>query len=147
MARSLKELDTQPCRFMLKEMPARPIEMPNPEYNSATKQITQQSTTPGKIKVLKKIQRTDENGVAQFKTVQVEVKKGCGCGGKKQTVTIEERKIPDIIEVWVEENAPVQAVTTPSVPEKITVNEKQILCKLYGTVVQSYCLRCKTYQK
>jgi hypothetical protein len=140
---TIRELETQPCRFMLKLLPAKQTTIPNPEANTNI----QASETPGKRKVRKIIQRVDEQGNPLMKTITIEHKKGCGCKANKQTITTETKQVPDTIEVWVEEDIPVIEQTAPIPPATIQVNEKQALCKMYGTVSLAYCQRCKTYTK
>lgn len=132
--RPLSEIRNQPCRYKLKDM-TKKVKPPSPS----------EQTVEGVRKVKKVIQKTDENGNPLFKTIKTERKKGCGCKGKKRETVIEEKRVPDTIEVWVEE--PVQAPAPQPEQTAPVTEERQVLCKLYGTVPESYCQRCKTYKK
>lgn len=135
--RPLKELELQPCRFMIKQMGPRPV-----IKKIQSNRITEPSDTPGKIRVRKTIQKTDENGQLLYEIKKVEIKKGCKCKGNQQTV-IEERKVPITVDIWVEEDAPVEPVA--EIVE--TTMEKYAICKMFGQVPFSYCQKCSTYQK
>ena len=110
------------------------------------------STTPNMVKVKRTVQKLDENGQPMYKTITVEKKKGCGCKGKAQETVVEEQRVPDTVEVWVEvpqEQAyqstqqinQADSQIDPSKPEPL------VFCKLYGTVPENFCLRCNSYKK
>lgn len=134
--RPLNEIRNQPCRYKLKDMPRK-----NRPAANAPDNVQIQN---GVRKVKKVIQKKDENGKPLFKTIKVEKKKGCGCKGKKRKTVIEEKRVPDTVEVWVDE--PIVENTPPPPPQPQT-EDRQVLCKLYGTVPEDYCQRCKTYKK
>lgn len=129
--RTFKDVRLQPCRFKLKDIPKK--------YNP------DQVKQPVEKKKIKKIvQKVDENGTPLFKTIKIERKKGCGCGGKKKQIIIEEKTVPDTYEIWVEED---KVESLENVVEETFDYGNTVLCKLYGTVSESYCLKCKTYSK
>lgn len=132
--RQYSEIRNQPCRLKLKDFTETVTSQP---------QNIIAGETPGTQKVKKIIQKTDENGQPLFKIIQTTKQVGCGCGGKPKQTVVEEQKVPDTIEVWVEEPLPVQQVQ----PAAITTQERRVLCRVYGTIPESYCLSCKIYQK
>lgn len=141
--RSIQEITSQPCRYTIKTFElAQPVAAPTPVPSTP-------SATPGMRKVLKSVQKVDENGNPVFKTVKVEVKKGgCGCkGGSAGGIVVEERQVPDTIDVWIEEPIPANEVQQSAQPAFVGQAVGQVLCKLYGTVPQSYCQKCKSYSK
>jgi hypothetical protein len=90
-----------------------------------------------KIKQL--VPKLDANGNVIYKTVIIQVKKGCGCKGTAQTVENKEQKVPDMVEIEVD------SVQTPKL--NLTPDPgRYVICKLYGTVKSSLCENCKTYK-
>lgn len=113
--RSEEDLQNHPCVYKIKD------------YEKA-------SPAQGENQKVKKIlPKLDENGNQVYK--EVIIKKGCGCKNKAnnaspQTTT---QKIPETIEVWVDE---------PIKPDA----QKLVLCRLFGSVTKEHCLNCKTYK-
>jgi len=135
--RTLTEIRNQPCKYKLKDMPRK-----NRPAAISPDNVQIQN---GVRKVKKVIQKKDEQGNPLFKTIKVEKTKGCGCKGRPKTKVVEEKRVPDTIEVWVDE--PILEKAPPTPPPAPQQEERQVLCKLYGTVPEDYCQRCKTYKK
>lgn len=135
--RSIEEIRNQPCKYKLKDMTSK---LTTPKQNEVVE--------GGVRKIKKVIQKTDENGTPLFKTIKIEKKKGCGCKKNRKTEIIEKR-VPDTITVWVEEE--IQEKTKEQIEKESVIQQvtetHQALCKLYGTVPESYCRKCKTYKK
>ena len=133
--RDLQEIRNQPCRMKLKDInvaPAAPAPAP--------------TDPPKMIKVKKTVQKMDESGNPIYKTITVEKNKGCGCKGKAQETVVEEQKVPETIEVWVEVPAD-QASQTTSLSDAGAKTGPIVFCKLYGMVPENFCLRCNSYKK
>lgn len=107
--RSESDLDNNPCSYKLRDF---------------------EKTTPtGQTQMVKKIvPKLDENGNQVYK--EVPIKKGCGCKNKPQTTEI--TKVPETMEITVEET--------------VGNNQNMVLCKLFGTVNKTHCQNCKTYK-
>jgi hypothetical protein len=132
MGRTYEEIRLQPCRWKMRDIPGQ-----------VQTQTTQSVTTENGVRKVKKtVQKLDSNGQPVYKTITEEVKKGCGCGGKKQTVETVTKQVPDTIEVWVDE-------PSDTIPQETqtSITENTVACKMYGMVKESYCLVCKSYQK
>jgi hypothetical protein len=78
--------------------------------------------------VKKIVPKLDENGNQVYR--EVPIKKGCGCKNKPQTTEI--TRVPETMEITVE--------------EPVGETQPMVLCKLFGTVNRSHCLNCKTYK-
>lgn len=115
--RSEQDLQSHPCAYKLKD-----YEKPTPATGETQK-------------VKKILPKLDENGNQVYR--EVVIKKGCGCKNKKhdghQAQTTQTQKIPETIEVWVDE---------PVKPDA----QKLVLCKLFGSVTKEHCMNCKTYK-
>lgn len=90
----------------------------------------------GVKKVKRIVQKLDSLGQPVTKIVRVPELKGCNCrgGSKVPTGKMIETKVPEVMEIWVDEN-------TATNPTSLT------LCKLFGSVACSHCLNCKTYKQ
>jgi hypothetical protein len=107
--RSDADLENHPCAYKLKDID-KPV-------------------SNGETQLVKKIvPKLDENGNQVYK--EITIKKGCGCKGKPPTSEV--TRVPETMEVTVEES--------------VGQTQPMVLCKLFGTVHKSHCLNCKTYK-
>lgn len=115
--RNPQDLINRPCLFKIKN------------YDKVAGQAI-----VGIKKVKKTVPKVDNLGNVIYKTIKVPETKGCGCkgGGKVPTGRMIEQKVPEVIEIWVDENSSSSGTMT--------------LCKLFGTVHCGHCLNCKTYK-